>query len=98
MATYLPTASLSPLYTFIQFSGTVSAFQTALNAAFPGLGIQCFADTTSGQTSWAVVVVSDAVVLPVPPNNWLGYNLGGWSQYTPAQMAGGGASKFTVYP
>jgi hypothetical protein len=98
VATYLPTANLTPLYTFIQFSGTVSAFQTALNAAFPGLGIQCFADTTSGQTSWAVVVVSDAIVLAVPPNNWVGYNQGSWTNYAPAKLAGGAASLFTVYP
>jgi hypothetical protein len=98
VATYLPTTSLSPLYTFVQFSGTVSAFQTALNSAFPGLGIQCFADTTSGQTSWAVVVIGDVTVFAVPPNNWVGYNLGSWSQYVPAKMAGGASSLFTVYP
>lgn len=98
MATYLPTASLSPVYTFIQFSGTVSAFQTALNSAFPGMGIQCFADTTSGQTSWAVVVINDTTVIPVPPNNWVGYNLGSWTQYVTAKLAGGGASLFTAYP
>lgn len=102
MATYLPTASLSPLYTFVQFSGTVSAFQTALNSAFPGMGIQCFADTTSGQTSWAVVVINDADAIAVPPNNYLGYNSGpaspGWSQYPASKLAGGGASLFTAYP
>jgi hypothetical protein len=96
--TYLPTANLSPLYTFVQFSGTVSAFQTALAAAFPGFNIQCVADATSGQTSYAVVIINDATVMSVAPNNYLGYNLGLWQQYPAAKMAGGAASLFTQYP
>lgn len=92
--TYVPTANLSPLYSFVQFSSTVSAFQTALNSAFPGLGIQVFADATSGQTSWAVVVVGDATVLSVPPNNYIGYNQGSWTQYTSVKLG----QLFTTYP
>lgn len=92
--TYVPTVNLSPLYNFVQFSSTVSAFQTALNTAFPGLGIQVFADTTSGQTSWAVVVVSDTITLSVPPNNYVGLNQGIWTQYTPTKLG----QLFTTYP
>lgn len=96
MATYLPTASLSPLFTFVQFSGTVSAFQTALIAAFPTLTIQCFAD---GQVSGnALVVTNDQMVISVAPNNYAGYNGGVWAQYPAAKMAGGGSSLFTTYP
>jgi hypothetical protein len=94
--TYLPTANLSPLYSFVQFSGTVSAFQTALNA-MPGVtsgSVQVFADTTSGQTSWAVVVVNDVAVMSVIPNNYLGYNQGQWTQYTPTKLG----QLYTVYP
>lgn len=94
MPTYLPTTSLTPLYTFVQFSSTVSAFQTALTAAFPGLNIQVFQDTTAGQTTWAVVVVNDSTVLSVQPNNYVGYNQGSWSQYTPTKLG----QTFTAYP
>lgn len=98
--TYVPTANLTPLYTFTQFTtgGGPSALQTALNTAYPGLGIQCFLDTTSGRTTWALVVVADSTVFSVPPNNYVGYNLGTWAQYPAAQMAGGASSTFTVYP
>jgi hypothetical protein len=94
--TYVPTANLSPLYAFTQFSGTVSAFQTALNSAFGAAAgnIQCFADTTSGQTAWAVVVVGDQQVLSVPPNNYIGFNQGQWTQYTPTKLG----QLYTVYP
>jgi hypothetical protein len=102
--TYVPTANLTPLYTFTQFTtaGGVSAFNTALNTAyntlFPGMTIQCFADTTSGHTSNAVVVVNDQQVFSVPPDNYVGFNQGTWAQYPAAQMAGGASSTFTVYP
>jgi len=96
--TYVPTANLSPLYNFVQFSGTVSAFGTALGTAFPGFTIQTVADATSGQTSNAVVIINDSIVLSVAPNNYLGYNLGLWQQYPAAKMAGGANSLFTVYP
>lgn len=92
--TYVPTANLSPLYSFAQFSSTVSAFQTALNA-LPGVsGVQVFADATAGQTTWAVVVWNDVQVMSVPPNNYLGYNQGQWTQYTPTKLG----QLFTTYP
>jgi hypothetical protein len=91
---------LSPLYSFVQFSGTVSALQTALNAmpTVTSGTVQCFADTTTGQTTWAVVVVNDSQVFSVPPNNYVGFNQGTWTQYPAAKMAGGANSIFTTYP
>lgn len=102
--TYLPTASLSPQYTFFQFTtgAGVTALNTALNTAyntlFPGMTIQCFADTSAGHTTWALVVVNEQLVFSVPPNNYVGFNLGTWAQYLPAQVAGGASSLFTAYP
>jgi hypothetical protein len=96
--TYLPTANLSPLYTFTAFSSTVSAFATALGTAFPGFSIQAIADTTAGKTSNALVIINDSIVMSVAPGNFLGYNLGVWQQWTAAQMAGGVGSLFTQYP
>lgn len=94
--TYVPTANLSPLSTFVQFSGTTGAFQTALAAAFPSLTIQVFAD---GQTSGnALVVANDQQVISVAPNNFAGFNNGGWQVFPPAKMAGGPSSLFTMYP
>lgn len=96
--TYVPTANLTPLYTFTQFTtgGGPSALQTALNSAYSGMNIQCFADAqVSGN---ALVVVNDQQVFSVPPNNYVGYNLGTWSQYPAAKMAGGASSTFTSYP
>jgi hypothetical protein len=96
VATYLPTADLSPLFTFVQFSGTVSAFQSALAAAFPLLTIQCFAD---GQVSGnALIVANDQTVVSVAPNWYAGYNGGQWAQYPAAKLAGGANSLFTAYP
>lgn len=96
MATYVPTKNLSSLSTFVQFSGTVSAFQSALAAAFPTLTIQCFADAqVSGN---ALVVANDQTVVSVAPNNFAGYNGGAWAQYPAAKMAGGASSLFTAYP
>lgn len=94
MATYLPDTSLTPLYTFIAFGGTVSALGTALNTAFPGMNIQTFADTTSGHTSNALVVVGDQQVFSVVPSNLVGYNLGTWTQITPDALA----ANYTAYP
>lgn len=98
MATYLPTANLTPQYTFFQFTtgAGVAALETALRAAYTDQNVQVYADdNTAGN---ALVVVNGAQALSVPPNNWIGYNLGSWTQYAPAKMAGGGASLFTAYP
>jgi hypothetical protein len=96
VATYLPTANLSPLWTYVQFSGTVAALGTALGTAFPGLTIQTFAD---GQNSGnALVVVNDATVITVAPNSYVGYNQGSWQVWPAAKMAGGPNSQFTAYP
>lgn len=96
MATYLPTVNLSPLWTFVAFSGTASALQAALNAAFPGLNVQCFADAQVAGN--ALVVVNDTQVLSVAPTWFIGLNQGQWSKYAPAALAGGVNSTFTAYP
>jgi hypothetical protein len=95
---YLPITEVSKVQTFVQFAspqGTTTLLQTQLNTSFGAQAgnIQCFADTTGGQTSNAVVVVGDAAVFSVPPNNWITYFNGQWAQYTPAQLA----ATFTQY-
>jgi len=100
MATYLPTASLSPVYTFVQFTsgGGVSGLQTALNG-LPGVTsgtVQVFADAQVATN--ALVVFNDQQVFSVPLNNWVGFNQGTWAQYTAAKMAGGANSTFTAFP
>lgn len=92
--TYLPTANLSPLLTFTQFSSTVGALQSALIAAYPSLNIQAVADTLSGETTNAVVISNNSTVFTVPPGSYVGYNNGQWTQYTAAKLA----QLFTVYP
>ena len=97
--TYLPTPLVGQVQSFVQFNSTVSALNTAIQAAFASAAgtIVVQADTVSGQTSNAVIIVNDSVVFSVPPNNWVGYNNGAWSQWTPAQMNGGSNSVFTQY-
>lgn len=93
MATFLPTVNLSPLYTFVQYSSTASALQTALIAAFPDVvSIQCFADAANSGN--ALVVANDVQVFTVPANSYVGHNLGSWAQYTAAKFA----TLFTAYP
>ena len=98
MATYLPTANLSPTYSFFQFTtgAGVAALETALRAAFADQNVQVYADdNTVGN---ALVIVNGERAMSVPPNNYVGYNLGSWTNYAPAKMAGGGSSLFTAYP
>lgn len=96
MATYLPTANIT-VFTFVQKTSTSSALQSALIAAFPGVGsIQCFDDGVTAGNS--LVVFNDQQVFSVPASNYVGYNGGSWAQYLPAKMAGGAASIFTAYP
>lgn len=98
MATYLPTTSLSPLYTFLQFTtgGGVAAFETALRAAFSDQNIQCYADDqTAGN---ALVVANAAAAFSVAPNSWVSFSQGSPQVRTVAQMAGGINSVFTAYP
>ena len=92
--TYLPTANLSPLLTFTQYSSTVGALQTALIAAYPSLNIQVVADTVSGETTNAVVIANNSTVFTVPTGSYVGYNGGAWSQYTSAKFT----TTFTTYP
>jgi len=92
--TYLPTANLSPLQTFTQYSSTVSALQTALQTAYASLNIQVIADTVSGETTNAVVISGNSIVFTVPTGSYVGYNNGQWTQYTAAKFA----ALFTTYP
>jgi len=92
--TYLPTANLSPLQTFTQYSSTVGALQTALIAAYPSLNIQVIADTLSGETTNAVVISNNSLVFTVPTGSYVGYNGGQWAQYTAAKFA----TLYTTYP
>lgn len=96
--TYVPTANLTPLYSFSQFTtgAGVAALQTALLAQpaviAAAASVQCFADAQiSGN---ALVVVNDSAVFSVPPNSWVGFNLAQWTQYTNAKFT----TTFTTYP
>lgn len=94
---YLPIASISYIENYVQFSSTTSALATALTTAFgtQAGSIQVLADTTSGKTSNALVVVNDTVVFSVPANNWVGYNKGQWTNNSPAQMTANYLQYFT---
>lgn len=96
---YLPTSAVSQVANFVQFSSTVSTLNTAIQAAFASAvgTIVVQADTVSGQTSNALIISNDQQVFSVPPNNWVGYNKGTWTQYTPAQMNGNAASVYSQY-
>jgi hypothetical protein len=98
--TYVPTANLTPLYSFSQYTsgGGTAGLQTALNAQ-PGITtgqVQVFADAQVATN--ALVVFNDQQVFSVPLNNYVGYNLGAWTQYPAAKLAGGANSLFTTYP
>lgn len=95
MATFLETRDAVDVFNFVQFSGTVSALATALNAAIGGTSVQCFADgVTSGN---ALVVHNNVTVFSVPPNYWVGFNKGSWEVLAAAKVAGGANSTYTPY-
>jgi hypothetical protein len=96
MATYLPTSSLSPLWTFVQYSSTVSALETALQAAFPSQNVQVYADDQAAGN--ALVVANQTTSFSVASGRYVGFNQGSWATYSTAQMAGGANSVFTAYP
>lgn len=78
-------------------ANAVSGLSTALTSAFAATAgtIQVSAD---GQvTGNALVVANDTSVTSVAPSNWLGFNNGLWTQYTPAQMNGSPGSLFAQY-
>jgi hypothetical protein len=98
VATYLPTANLSPLLNFFQYggTGTTAALQTALNGVYSG--IQVFADGASGNTGNALVVIPGQAPLSVKANYYVGQNEDGqWVSLPAAKLAGGAASKYTAY-
>jgi hypothetical protein len=96
VATYLPTANLSPLFTFVTYSSTVGALETALQAAFASQNVQVYADDTNSGN--ALVVPNASAAISVPSGWSIGYNQGFWMKYPPASMAGGVNSVFTAYP
>lgn len=69
-------------------SNAVTSLGTALNSAFAATAgnIQTWQDTTSGQTTNCVIDSGNTSVLSVAVGNWVGWNNGGWQQYTPSQM------------
>lgn len=94
MATYLPTKNVTPVYTFVQKSGTSAQLQTALLAAFSGASIQCFDDASiAGNT----LVVANGQAFSVAANQYVGFNLGEWAVYPAAKMAGGANTTYTPY-
>lgn len=97
MTQYLPASEVSKVVNFIAFSGTVSAFQTALNTAFGATAgnIQCMADTTTGQTANALVIVNDNFVMSVAPSNVVSWTGGQWVQLSPTQLAAQYVQYFT---
>jgi hypothetical protein len=73
-------------------AGVLNTALTSAYAASAGT-IQCFAD--SQVTGNALVVANDVTVLSVAPTNWVGWNGGQWSQYTPAQLTANFVQYFT---
>jgi hypothetical protein len=97
---YLPASEVQKVQNFVQFAspqGTTTLLATALNTAFGATAgnVQVMADTTTGQTSYALVVVNDNIVFSVPPNNYITYANGAWAQYTPSQIAASWVQYFT---
>lgn len=91
--TYLPTADLTPVWTFVQKTGTSAALQTALTTQYPDVtSIQCFDDANKSGNS-LVVVNSGEWEASVPASGYVGYNQGTWSMYTATAFA----AKFTAY-
>lgn len=99
MATYLPSANLTPLWSFFHYditggvSAAITTLQTALTNAYTDLSVQVFQDTTENQTNNAVIVINDSQVISVAPGNYVGYNQGSWSQYGATDFG----NKFTAY-
>lgn len=102
MATYLPTSSLTPLYTYLQFTtgAGVAALETALRAAFTDQNVQVYADDDAAGSALIVAKpgAGQVTAFSVVPNTWVGYNQGAWTTKTAAQVAGGVNSQFTAYP
>lgn len=93
---FLPTPLLAQVVSFVQYSSTPSALQSALTAAFPQAGaIQVFADGDVAGN--ALVVANDEAVFSVPANSWVGWVNGQWSQYTPTQMTGQAGTAYGPY-
>lgn len=95
MATFLQTEDAQDVYTFVQYSSTASALQTALNGALGGTTVQCFADAANAGN--ALVVHNSGTVFSVPASSYVGYNRGKWEVKTAAKMAGGVNTDYTPF-
>lgn len=91
--TYLPLSEVSRVVTFVQWGSpgaqtTTTLLATALNTAFGATAgfVQVVADTTTGQTTNALIIANDATVLTVPVASWVTYVNGVWTQLTTAQL------------
>lgn len=86
IGTFLPTDTVQSYATFVKFSGTVSTLSSELGTALPGKVLQVVADANvSGQ---ALIIVSESTIIPVQPNQWVGYVNNTWQVYPDAEMAG----------
>jgi hypothetical protein len=73
-------------------AGVLNTALTSAYAATAGT-IQCFADAQV--TGNSLVVANDVTVLSVTPTNWVGFNAGKWTQYTPSQLTAAFIQYFT---
>lgn len=86
IGTFLPTDTVGSYATFVKFSGTVTTLATELATAAPGKVLQVVADANvSGQ---ALIIVSESTIIPVQPNQWVGFVDNSWQVYPDAEMAG----------
>lgn len=96
---YLPKSEVAKVQRFVQFTtvGTVDGFETDLNTEFGATAgfIQVVADSTTGRTANALVIVNDNIVFSVPPNSSASWFGGQWTQLTAAQLTSGFTQYFT---
>jgi hypothetical protein len=96
---YLPLSEVAKVQSFVQYTsgGGVAGLQTDLNTAFGATAgnIQCMADTTTGHTTNALVIVNDNTVFSVPQNNYVSWFNGQWTQLSSAELAASYTQYFT---
>lgn len=76
----------------------VPLLSTALNSSFGATAgnVQVFVDTTSGQTSNAVVDSQNTTVFSIPRGAWVGFNNGAWSSYATSAALTAAFSQYSV--
>lgn len=92
-STYVRTAEVD-VYRFTQYSSTLSAFQTAVDADFPELGGTELLATTAAPTV-AILIVPGGPTLTINPTDWLGINKGQWQVFPDSAMDGSTFTAFT---